>query len=152
MNPNIYSIWVPGTPVEQGSKTSGLRKDGSPYMRDSNSKKLDPWRKQVAEIAKAARGETITGPVEVNMIFAKERPKAHYGTGRNANVLKASAPRYPLTKPDIDKLQRSILDALTIAGCFTDDSYVVSTTATKIYSERGGAGARITIRERQLTP
>jgi Holliday junction resolvase RusA-like endonuclease len=143
-----YAFWVAGTPVEQGSKTSGLRKDGSPYMRDSNSKKLKPWREQVEAVAKAVRGATLTGPVEVNMIFAKERPKGHYGTGRNADVLKASAPRYPTTKPDIDKLQRSILDALTAAGCFTDDSYVISTTATKIYAARGNAGARITVRSR----
>ena len=41
---------------------------------------------------------------------------------------------YADTKPDLDKLTRSVLDSLTDAGIFTDDSRVVAIDACKITS------------------
>ena len=54
-----------------------------------------------------------------------ERPKSHFGTGKNADKVKQSAPVFPATMPDIDKLMRAILDGLTDAQVWLDDGQVV---------------------------
>jgi hypothetical protein len=70
-------------------------------------------------------------------VFRFARPKGHYGSGRNAAVLKPGAPRSPAGKPDLDKVLRSTLDALGEAGCYRDDSQVVAVEAQKAYCEPG---------------
>ena len=48
-------------------------------------------------------------------------------------------------KPDIDKLQRSTLDALGEAGVWRDDSQVVDIRAWKSYADNETPGAVITV-------
>lgn len=74
-----------------------------------------------------------SGPVDVALTFYLTRPKNHYGTGRNAERLKQSAPSFPAVHPDIDKLTRAVLDALT-GICFEDDRQVVGLVVAKRYS------------------
>jgi len=74
------------------------------------------------------------GPVSVTVMFRLPRPKGHYGTGRNAGYLRASAPRLPGGRPDIDKLLRSTFDALGEAGVWGDDSQVTDVHASKMYA------------------
>lgn len=52
------------------------------------------------------------GAIELNLIFYMPRPKSHFGSGRNENVLKASAPKYHTKKPDLDNLIKFVKDAL----------------------------------------
>lgn len=141
-------ITVHGTPAPQGSK----RHVGGGRMVES-SKAVEPWR----EAVKAAAGRAMTAspdlctvlrcPVEVEAAFYLRRPKWHYGTGRNALLVKESAPPRPHGKPDIDKLLRSTLDGLT-AAVFDDDAQVVSVTGSKWWQELGGRpGAIIRVRE-----
>lgn len=120
---------VLGTPVPQGSKTR--TKWG---MIEAN-KQTRPWRDTVAWTAKGAMGPEppLLGPVQLSVVFYMPRPKAHYGTGKNASELKANAPRFCEKKPDVDKLLRALCDAMTTAGVWRDDSQVVSVTATKRY-------------------
>jgi len=47
-----------------------------------------------------------------------------------------SAPDYPSKPPDIDKLMRAVLDSLTDAMVWTDDSLVVSVLARKVWVDR----------------
>ena len=44
---------------------------------------------------------------------------------------------YPFVRPDLDKLCRAVLDALT-GIAYKDDQQVVSLFATKSYGERAG--------------
>lgn len=74
-----------------------------------------------------------TGPVAVMLDFYLPRPKAHYGTGRNAQKLRQGAPGMPSGKPDIDKLTRAVLDAMT-GVAFHDDSQVCFIMASKNYA------------------
>jgi Holliday junction resolvase RusA-like endonuclease len=60
-----------------------------------------------------------------------------------------SAPRYHIIAPDLDKLQRAILDGFTDAGVWRDDSQVVRIRATKQYAptfndQQSGAAVRVT--------
>lgn len=61
------------------------------------------------------------------------RPKSHYGTGRNAGLLKASAPSLHTSKPDLDNLAKMILDALN-GTAYYDDSHVSDFRISKEYA------------------
>jgi Holliday junction resolvase RusA-like endonuclease len=117
--PPLY-ITVLGKPITQGSKTK--TKWG---MYDDNAKTLRPWREAVKTACLDILGDRppLTGACDVDLRFYFDRPQSHYGTGRNAGVLKASAPIYPCTRGigDGDKLVRACFDAMTDAGIWTDD-------------------------------
>lgn len=127
------AIRVTGTPVPQGSKQENPFGRG---VRDANAKTLRPWRQHVKATAQdqTRYHDTLTGPVRVWLRFAFARPTSHYRTGRNAHLLKDSAPAYPTAKNDVDKLQRAIFDALTDAGVWKDDGQVVDVRARKFYA------------------
>ena len=97
-----------------------------------SSPHVGPWRERVALAAHNAEPAMLTGALSVTLEFYFPRPKSHYRTGRNAHLLRDAAPDYPTGKPDIDKLARAILDALT-GIWWDDDSRVVSLEAVKIY-------------------
>lgn len=132
------SIEVVGLPAAQGSK----RHVGNGIMVES-SKAVKPWRQDVVAAARqvidAAGHETFRGPVTVSAQFWFPRPKHHFGTGKNASVLKASAPDVVAKKPDLDKVLRSTFDALVTAGVIGDDSLVVEVMATKRFGHIPGA-------------
>ena len=132
---NGIEFFVEGIPASQGSK----RHVGRGILIES-SKRVKPWRSDVRIAAQEARGDRLPvpkpGPIYLTLTFWFPRPKSHYGTGRNADILKPSAPASMTVKPDIDKLERAILDALT-GVLWEDDSQVVHLTATKRYAPLG---------------
>ena len=109
------------------------------------SKKVGPWRNAVRTETQSVITVPFDGPVKVEVSFYLPRPKSHYGTGRNAGVLKESALRYPTGVPDIDKLCRSTLDVLKEGGAYHDDAQVVHLVASKVYVEARATGATISI-------
>jgi Holliday junction resolvase RusA-like endonuclease len=135
-------IAVRGIPAPQGSKS----RDRFGNMFES-SRKVEPWRKAVASAVWQARANrNLTGPLAVDATFYVARPARHYGTGRNASVLRGDAPAVPSAKPDVDKYARGLLDALQIAGVFGDDGQVADLHCRKRYAEVGtlpGALVRI---------
>lgn len=130
----MISIFVPGIAAPQGSK----RHVGKGVLVES-SKTLKPWRNDVGrEASIAMRGrEMVYGPVAVRLAFHFPRPKGHFGTGKNAGTIKASAPRRHIVKPDIDKLERAIYDALT-GIVWKDDSQVWKVEKIKAYASTAG--------------
>jgi len=130
-------FFVPGVPVAQGSK----RHLGNGVMVES-SKRLPSWRHDVRQAAADAFTEPLGGPVDVEIVAIFDRPKGHYGTGRNAEILRTSAPRDHITKPDVDKLVRAILDALTKIA-WHDDRQVIDLRILKRYAINGEAGREI---------
>ena len=83
--------------------------------------------------------------LNVKMTFYVPRPKGHYKTGKNADVLRDNAPTFPLKKPDVLKLARSTEDAMT-GIVWDDDSSSVTLTLRKRFSITG-CGADILIRQ-----
>lgn len=136
------SFFVAGTPKPQGSKRA-FNRPGSkhPTMVESAGEALKDWRASVRYTA-AAHSRQIKGAVDVHLTFQFVRPKSHFGSGANSAVLKPSAPLQHTKKPDIDKLTRAVLDALTNVA-IEDDSSVVGLQVQKRYSTQ--QGCRITI-------
>lgn len=122
-------LFIEGTPTPQGSKRLGR---GGRHIIDDNAAALRVWRSIVA--LRVRRFPTMPdGPLFVSAVFVLRRPVAHYGTGRNAGVVKASAPRFVSTRPDVDKLCRALLDGLTDGGLLPDDARVAGLSAEKRY-------------------
>jgi len=127
----VIAFTVIGVSVPQGSK--------NPWGGEANPK-TRPWRATVsAAAADAMQGAPLLdGPIELTVEFVFPRPKGHYGTGRNAAVLKASAPQYVTRAPDVDKLARAIGDALS-GIVFRDDAQVADLYVRKVYGESAHA-------------
>lgn len=139
-------FFAPGDPMPQGSKRAFyVAKLGRAVMTESCAK-LKPWRAVVSLAAQnAMQGKApVPDPVSVSVNFFFSRPKSHFGTGKNAHEVKVFAPKFKNSKPDVDKLLRGILDALT-GIVFIDDSCVVVVTGRKEYSS-GSPGAAITVK------
>lgn len=139
------TIFVIGVPVPQGSKVANSFGNG---VRDTNAKKLKPWRADVSgcalDAAEKAGWDTLDHPCQVDITFYMPRNPSHYGTGRNAGIRKTRAPFWCHVKPDLDKLTRAILDSLTDAAVIRDDSRVVRMNVEKRYAD-AATGARITV-------
>ena len=136
---SLLTITAYGDPGPQGSK----RHVGGGRMLESSAL-VKPWRDVVAWRAIEARAKLrgwtrLTGPVVLSLVFTLPRPKDHFGTGRNAGVLRTSAPARPDVRPDLDKLARSTLDALKTGGIYRDDGQVVEfCRLAKFYSTDHG--------------
>lgn len=147
-------LWIPGVAVPQGSKQAFLRPGAKiPQLVDSNKQKLKPWRATVTALAiDEWQGRmSLDEPVRAAFEFVTVRPAAHYGTGRNAEILKPSAPIAPIVKPDVDKLVRAMLDGLTDAGVLRDDSRVVDLHARKVYGPQPGVRVWVQTRSKETT-
>jgi crossover junction endodeoxyribonuclease RusA len=134
----VIKITVNGTPAPQGSKTRN--RYGAIY---EDNRAVAPWREAVRAETQRAAWKMMDGPVAVVITFRLRRPKGHYGSGRNAGIVRPAAPAYPFGKPDVDKLARAVLDGLTAGGAYKDDAQVVTLTGSKVYAERAGADIQV---------
>lgn len=121
----LHSFFVHGVPQPQGSARAFVR-NGKPIITSTN-KNLHDWRRLIADAAQE-HAQLHSGAVMVRATFLMPKPK--------------SAPKtkaiFCTKRPDIDKLLRGLLDALT--GVFyKDDSQVIHVDVQKSYGlERVG--------------
>ena len=128
----IAEWFVEGEPRPQGSKDA-LGREASKYVKS--------WREAVHYTApKAMR---FDGPVVVQLGFYLRRPRKDFKDG----MLRSTAPIWCTKKPDIDKLQRAVLDALTTAKTIVDDSYVVQIHAQKMWADDDIPGVKVQVQE-----
>lgn len=102
-------------------------------------KEYTAWKGQAAEALRALLPgdfEAITAPADVSIICAVERPK----------TTKLPAPR-----PDADNYAKSVMDAMTQAGIWKDDTLVVRLSVTKRWTQPGEAPC-VYIRFNETTP
>ena len=135
----IISFTVHGKPEPAGSKRAFpfKKRDGSLGVSVSDANKnTKPWQAVVTATALDAMNgrELLRGPLSAMFKFYVSRPKSHYGTGKNSEVLKPSAPKYPVTRPDALKLCRGAEDALT-GFLYGDDSQIVREVIEKYYGQ-----------------
>lgn len=119
-----------GVPEPQGStRAFAIKRKGQPtgqVVVTSSNKKVKPWRQQVGWVAKEAmKGEICyeETAISINMNFYFRKPK--------------SLKKYEwakITRPDVDKLARAILDALT-GIVYHDDSQVIGIDANKYFDD-----------------
>jgi crossover junction endodeoxyribonuclease RusA len=133
----VVRFSVVGTPVQQGSK----RHVGGGRMIEAANGHRE-WRHAVAtEAAAVAARRTDTpldGPLCLSVAFSfpmpASRPKRLLRIGR----------AWKQTAPDLDKLIRSVGDALTVSGLIRDDARIGMVMASKVETT-DAAGADITL-------
>lgn len=132
---------VRGQPVPQGALVRSP--SGGLYHRGAQA--LGDWRHAIGSEARSAMAglPAFGGPVRVYVTFFAGRPKSHY---RADGSLRPQAPVFPAGRPDVDKLARACLDALT-AVAFDDDSQVVELVAAKEYADDDPVGCFIRVAE-----
>jgi len=128
----VYLFTVYGLPIPKGSMRAFRTPTGKIVMTASNQKNLGEWRAAILAAVKDASVPMLHGPVVLRADFFFPRPKGHYGK----RGLKPTAPKLPDKKPDLDKLLRSILDAMT-GTVFPDDAAVTTIEASKQYVAEG---------------
>lgn len=123
--PDLVVVVRDHRPAPQGSKRTS--RQGRVI---DDCARLKPWRRAVETATAAARtGDTLDGPLSVEVVFTVRKPK--------------SAPKTRITWPitrdsgDIDKLLRSTFDALTTAGAIADDARIVEVLARKVHPGEG---------------
>lgn len=112
----MISFRVDGTPVPQGS----MRVFNGNIVH-SQGAALATWRSAVAIEARKAGCKPENGSVRLEILFGMPKPK----------TVKRS---FPSVAPDLDKLIRAVLDALT-AIAYLDDGQVVEIGSSKIYAQ-----------------
>jgi len=135
----VIMFAVSGLPQTKGStkgfvgrskKTRKLRA----FLTNDNPKNK-PWAASVAwEAKRHAPCVPLAGPVRVELLFRLRKPQRH--------------PKYFVhhtKKPDLDKLTRSIMDALKQGGIYKDDAQVCDSHQVKIYSDEPGVS--VTVKE-----
>jgi Holliday junction resolvase RusA-like endonuclease len=133
----LFETRVFGLPVQVGSKNARSI-NGKVVIYDQTGKRGKTWRSDIKEAVRDAFDATPhQGPVVVKMLFYMPRPKYHYGTGKNKDRLKPSAPNFHDKMPDLDKLERNVNDALSKIAIL-DDCSISSVFKMKIYGERPG--------------
>lgn len=130
-------VFVPGVPVPKGSKKAfacGKRA----FTVEQNEKKQKPWASLITLMAQQSKPELIAGACSVKLEFYMPRPKAHFYTGKRADVLRDDAPVWHTSGgKDVDKLTRCVLDALTSVA-YVDDTQVCRLLADKYYGNNPG--------------
>lgn len=93
-------------------------------MTSYTPKKTAAWEESIRLQALACRPEKLLdGPLELNATFYLLRPKS-----------RPKRMKYPDTKPDLDNLGKSLIDALE-GLIFTNDSRIVDKVLRKRYGE-----------------
>ena len=143
-----YAVRLYGTPATKGSmKCIGARGNVKHQLVEQLEKMLKPWRAVVVKAGLALPVTGLVGPIGVELTVTIARPKSHYRTGRNAHLLRDSAPLWPSQEGtgDVDKYGRAVLDSLQKgkpsapgAGTMKTDAQVVQLIATKCYPDTPG--------------
>lgn len=137
---DTFRVFVHGQPSPQGSKIGGRRKDGKFFTRPATRTER-PWRHlMVNMMSEKWTGSPMEGGLELTLAFALLRPKS---------VSPKKRP-HPSTRPDGDKLERAVMDALKLAGVIREDGQIVSCQWLKEF--RAVPGVQIELRKLEPAP
>jgi crossover junction endodeoxyribonuclease RusA len=141
----MIAFTVYGVARPKGSMRAFRRKGGGrPIITDGN-RNVHTWQRQIAVAAATAaarvpfdaRSQLFASPVHCEIRCFLPRPKAYLRpANRDRDVPHVG-------RPDLDKLTRAVLDALTHV-LFDDDAQVIELIAVKRYAN-GASAARVEI-------
>ena len=86
-------------------------------------------------ILKSKPNKAFEGAIVLHIHFHCKRPKIHYGTGKNKEIIKDKALNLmKVTKPDLDNYIKLYMDVFS--GMFwKDDNQVIQISSSKCYAD-----------------
>lgn len=120
-----WTFSVLGEPIPKGS-TRAFVKNGRAVTTAANPR-TKSWERDIRAVLQSWPHGLIEGPVYVGLSFTIARP---------ASVSEKKRPE-PTVKPDLDKLTRNALDAMS-GVIFLDDAQVTVIDAQKNYGPKPG--------------
>jgi Holliday junction resolvase RusA-like endonuclease len=135
-----FSFTIFGVAQPQGSTRAFMPRGWTRPVITTDNAKVKPWRQELAQTAMVAMHEcgaklAARGvPISIVLTFHFDKPKSE----KKFAVHK-------VTKPDLDKLLRAVLDALT-GIAYADDSQVTECRVAKIF----GSPARLEVQVNTL--
>jgi Holliday junction resolvase RusA-like endonuclease len=124
-----------GLPKPAGSKRGFLNKHTGRVSLVDACKDTKSWQHVVSTAAREAySGPLLRTALVAHFRFYFPRPKAHFGSGKNAAVLKESAPAFLTKAPDALKLSRAVEDSMQ-GVVYENDSQIVNETIMKEWGE-----------------
>lgn len=139
--PHSFNLFITGIPASKGSYrpiTGRSHTTGKPVTRlIPMDKKERPWRNHVRDTITTHQPPTIphNAQVTIETTFYLPRPK----------TIPPNKRKHPTVKPDIDKLQRALYDAITETHIWHDDSQITDATSHKRYADNTTPGVSLTI-------
>jgi len=123
--------------LEVRGKPQALKRHRTFRLPNGNIRNYDPSEGDKKDFLAICQNKApkspLDGPISMKLWFYMPRPKNHYGTGRNAGILKDWAPRLHTSKPDLDNLVKFVKDALNKVF-YLDDSQISTLAAGKFYA------------------
>lgn len=135
----MVSFAVPGRPIPQGSLSSFRHRTTGQIVTPQKAR-VREYRDRIAWAAKATGMACTDEPVRVRAVFGFARPKSHRLT---SGKLTKRAPTSHASRPDLDKVARSLLDAITGVLVY-DDAQVVALDVRKQWHDHDETWVEIT--------
>lgn len=135
----MVSFAVPGRPVPQGSLSSFRHRTTGQIVTPQKAR-VREYRDRIAWAAEATGMACTDEPVRVRAVFGFARPKSHRLT---SGKLTKRAPTSHASRPDLDKVARSLLDAITGVLVY-DDAQVVALDVRKQWHDHDETWVEVT--------
>jgi len=134
-----FECLIPGPPIGKG-RPRGTSIGG--HVRLYTPQKTADWERAAALLMRQAwRQAPCEEMVDVEIVAVFHRPK---------RLLRKKDPECRIwhgSKPDIDNVEKCVLDAMVMAGVIRDDSQVVSIRAISVYASKSeGPGLHVRMR------
>ena len=123
------SFQVKGQPIPK-ARARTIRKGGKTWS--FTPKRVTKWEQMIQEEAKKHFLEPLDGPLALTLIFYLKRPKS-----RRKDT-------YVSTTPDLDNLEKAVLDGLSDVA-YIDDRLVVAKNSIKRYVITGEPRIEVTV-------
>jgi len=121
----ILRFTVPGVPVAKGRARFATVAGHARAYTPAATRSHEAWvRLHALEAIKGWTGYPLDKPVAVRLVFYLPRPASR----RKRDTL-------PDRKPDLDNLEKAVLDALVLAGVILNDSRIVDLHSRKVYGQ-----------------
>jgi Holliday junction resolvase RusA-like endonuclease len=125
---------IPGVPVPAGrARATVIGGHARVYSPNPTVEYVERIRYAFQQSGEQAFPRDV--PLTLEACYWLPRPRSHFGTGRNADRLKDTAPEWHTKKPDYDNLMKLTLDGLRYYA-FHDDSQIAEVYGWKRYGEQ----------------
>ena len=128
----MIEITIQGTPIAQ-RRPRFTSRGGKKRAYNSQREEAERWVMEArTQLPKGFR--PIEGPVALQIRFLMPIPAST--TAKRRHSMRVGICPYHEKKPDLDNLEKWVMDCLTLAGVWVDDKQVASKITFKRYSEQ----------------